>query len=95
MSLTPFVDSLVSPRAPDVVFSLERVMHPLSNFKSAVQGIGSAKRVDDLTVDFIMSEPNPVLHKGIVQKKLEGWRNETHRDRLADAISELKRLPAK
>lgn len=35
------------------------------------------------------------LHKGIVQKKLVGWRNETHRDRFADAISELKRLPAK
>lgn len=47
--------------ADDVVFSLERVMHPLSNFKSAVQGIGSAKKVDDLTVEFTMSEPNPVL----------------------------------
>lgn len=47
--------------ADDVVFSLERVLHPLSNLKSSVQGVASAKKVDDLTVDLIMSEPNPVL----------------------------------
>ncbi|MDX2220740.1 MAG: ABC transporter substrate-binding protein [Burkholderiales bacterium] len=47
--------------ADDVVFSLERVLHPLSNLKSSVQGVGSAKKIDNLTVDLIMSEPNPVL----------------------------------
>ena len=47
--------------AEDVVFSLERALHPLSNFKSSVQGVSTAKRVDDLTVDLVMSEPNPVL----------------------------------
>ncbi len=47
--------------ADDVVFSVERVLHPLSNLKSSVQGVSSARRVDELTVDLIMSEPNPVL----------------------------------
>jgi peptide/nickel transport system substrate-binding protein len=47
--------------AEDVVFSAERVLHPLSNLKSSVQGVAQAKRVDDLTVDLVMSEPNPVL----------------------------------
>jgi peptide/nickel transport system substrate-binding protein len=47
--------------ADDVVFSLERVLHPLSNLKSSVQGVASAKRIDDLTVDLVMGEPNPVL----------------------------------
>jgi peptide/nickel transport system substrate-binding protein len=47
--------------ADDVVFSVERALHPLSSTKSAVQGVSSAKRVDDLTVDLVMSEPNPVL----------------------------------
>lgn len=47
--------------ADDVVFSLERVLHPLSNLKSSVQGVASAKKIDDLTVDLIMGEPNPVL----------------------------------
>jgi peptide/nickel transport system substrate-binding protein len=47
--------------ADDVVFSVERALHPLSSTKSSVQGVSSAKRVDDLTVDLLMSEPNPVL----------------------------------
>lgn len=47
--------------ADDVVFSLERVLHPLSNLKSSVQGVGAAKKIDDLTVDLVMKEPNPVL----------------------------------
>jgi peptide/nickel transport system substrate-binding protein len=47
--------------ADDVVFSVERVLHPLSNLKSSVQGVGSAKKIDDLTVDLVMREPNPVL----------------------------------
>ena len=47
--------------ADDVVFSVERALNPLSQLKSAVQGVASAKKVDNLTVDFIMKEPNPVL----------------------------------
>lgn len=47
--------------ADDVVFSLGRVLHPLSSLKWTVQGVASARRVDDLTVDLIMAEPNPVL----------------------------------
>ena len=47
--------------ADDVVFSLVRVQHPLSAIRSTVQGVGAAKRIDDLTVDLIMAEPNPVL----------------------------------
>lgn len=47
--------------AEDVVFSAARVLHPLSSFKDALQGVASAKRVDDLTVEFSMTEPNPVM----------------------------------
>ena len=47
--------------ADDVVFSVERALHPLSQLKSSVQGIASARKVDDLTVDLMMKEPNPVL----------------------------------
>ena len=47
--------------ADDVVFSLERALHPLSAVRNTVQGVATAKRVDDLTVDFMMAEPNPVL----------------------------------
>jgi peptide/nickel transport system substrate-binding protein len=47
--------------ADDVVFSVERAMHPLSQLKIAVQGVERAKKIDNLTVDFIMKEQNPVL----------------------------------
>ncbi len=47
--------------ADDVVFSVGRALHPLSSFRDALQGVASAKRVDDLTVDLLMAEPNPVM----------------------------------
>ena len=47
--------------ADDVVFSMERVLSANSQLKSTVQGVASAKKIDDLTVDLIMKEPNPVL----------------------------------
>ena len=47
--------------ADDVVFSMERILSPNSQFKSAVQGVAKAKKIDELTVDLIMREPNPVL----------------------------------
>ena len=47
--------------ADDIVFSVERALNPLSQLKSAVQGVASAKKIDALTVDLIMKEPNPVL----------------------------------
>ena len=47
--------------ADDVVFSVERALSATSQFKTVVQGVASAKKIDDLTVDLIMAEPNPVL----------------------------------
>ena len=47
--------------ADDVVFSMERILSPNSQFKSAVQGVAKAVKIDALTVDLIMREPNPVL----------------------------------
>ena len=47
--------------ADDVVFSVERALSANSQMKSTVQGVARAKKIDDLTVDIIMREPNPVL----------------------------------
>ena len=47
--------------ADDVVFSVERAQNPLSQLKSSVEGVASAKKIDALTVDLIMKDPNPVL----------------------------------
>ncbi len=56
--------------ADDVVFSVERAMHPLSQLKIAVQGVTRAKKIDDLTVDFLMREPNPVLPNHLFQLRI-------------------------
>jgi peptide/nickel transport system substrate-binding protein len=47
--------------ADDVVFSIERALSPLSQLKSSVQGVAGAKKIDGLTVELNMKEPNPVL----------------------------------
>lgn len=53
--------------ADDIVFSIERALSPTSQLKSTLQGVASAKKIDDLTVDLLMKEPNPVLLNHLVQ----------------------------
>jgi len=47
--------------ADDVVFSVERALSPTSQLKVSLQGVEKAVKVDALTVDLVMREPNPVL----------------------------------
>ena len=56
--------------ADDVVFSIERTQHPLSLLKSSVEGVDRAVKVDDLTVDLRMKEPNPVLLSHLFQLRV-------------------------
>ena len=56
--------------ADDVVFSVERALHPLSQLKSSLQGVAGAKKVDNLTVDLTMKEPNPVLLNHLFQFRI-------------------------
>lgn len=56
--------------ADDVVFSVERALHPLSQMKVTVQGVERARKVDNLTVDLIMREPNPVLLNHLVSLRI-------------------------
>jgi peptide/nickel transport system substrate-binding protein len=43
------------------VFSVERALSANSQMKTAVQGVTSAKKIDNLTVDLILKDPNPAL----------------------------------
>ncbi len=56
--------------ADDVVFSAERALHPLSQLKVSLQGVASVKKVDNLTVDFLMKDPNPVLLNHLFQFRI-------------------------
>ncbi len=47
--------------ADDVVFSIERMLKPKSQMKSAANGFGKIVRIDDLTVDVHTLRPLPTL----------------------------------
>jgi peptide/nickel transport system substrate-binding protein len=48
--------------ADDVVFSAERVRAIGSDFRTRLQPDTKVVKVDDYTVDFVTSQPNPILH---------------------------------
>ena len=48
--------------ADDVVFSADRARMPASDVKTRLPGDAKVVKVDDHTVDFILSGPNPILH---------------------------------
>ena len=48
--------------ADDVVFSAERVRAGASDFKNRLSADTKVVAVDDYTVDFITTKPNPILH---------------------------------
>jgi peptide/nickel transport system substrate-binding protein len=48
--------------ADDVVFSAERVRAKGSNLQTRIPADAKVVKVDDYTVDFILSSPNPILH---------------------------------
>jgi peptide/nickel transport system substrate-binding protein len=48
--------------ADDVIFSLDRMRSPGSQIKTRAPADMKAVKVDDYTVDFILTSPNPILH---------------------------------
>lgn len=47
--------------ADDVVFSADRVRAKGSNFQTRIPSDAKAVRIDDYTVDFVLTSPNPIL----------------------------------
>jgi peptide/nickel transport system substrate-binding protein len=66
--------------ADDVVFSMQRAKAPTSQIAVYANAVGEARRVDDLTVDFQLSQPNPVFlqHLDLLWVMSRKWA-ETHR----------------
>lgn len=48
--------------ADDVVFSAERVRKKGSNLQTRIPADAKVVKVDDYTVDFILTSPNPIMH---------------------------------
>ena len=56
--------------ADDVVFSYARILEPQGTMQIYVQGVKEVKKIDDFTVDLILSGPNPVLLKNLVDFRI-------------------------
>ena len=56
--------------ADDVVFSYNRIIQPQGTMQIYVAGIKEVKKVDDLTVDFILGGPNPIMQRLIVDFRI-------------------------
>jgi peptide/nickel transport system substrate-binding protein len=61
--------------ADDVVFSYGRIMQPQGTMQIYVSGVKEVKKVDDFTVDLVLSGPNPVLLRNLVDFRImsRGW----------------------
>ena len=53
-------------KADDVVFSIHRALHKLSQRSFQLRGINEVRKVDDLTVDFLLSAPDAVLPEKLI-----------------------------
>jgi peptide/nickel transport system substrate-binding protein len=56
--------------ADDVVFSYGRIMQPQGTMQIYVAGVKEVKKVDDFTVDLILTGPNPVLLKNLIDFRI-------------------------
>ncbi len=56
--------------ADDVIFSLGRIKQPQGTMQIYVTGINEIKKIDDHTVDFILSAPQPILLRNIIDFRI-------------------------
>src|SRR3989337_753039 len=56
--------------ADDVVFSYGRIMQPQGTMQVYVGGVKEVRKVDEYTVDFTLSGPNPVLLRNIADFRI-------------------------
>ena len=61
--------------ADDVVFSFGRIKQPQGTMSIYVTGISDIKKIDDHTIDVLMSSPNPILLRNIIDFRImsKGW----------------------
>jgi peptide/nickel transport system substrate-binding protein len=72
--------------ADDVVFSFQRIQQPQGTMQIYVTGVKEVKKVDDYTVDFILSGPVPVLLRNIVDFRImsKTWSEKTKSTNVQD-----------
>jgi peptide/nickel transport system substrate-binding protein len=56
--------------ADDVIFSFGRIKQPQGTMQIYVTGISEIKKIDDHTVDFILTAPQPILLRNIIDFRI-------------------------
>jgi peptide/nickel transport system substrate-binding protein len=56
--------------ADDVIFSFGRIKQPQGTMQVFVTGVAEIKKIDDHTVDFILSAPQPILLRSIIDFRI-------------------------
>jgi peptide/nickel transport system substrate-binding protein len=61
--------------ADDVVFSFERAKSDTSQLRAYANATGTAKKIDDLTVEFVTNGPNPIMleHVATINVMSKSW----------------------
>jgi peptide/nickel transport system substrate-binding protein len=72
--------------AEDVVFSFGRIKQPQGTMQIYVTGIQEVKKVDDFTVDLILSGPVPILLRNITDFRImsKGWSEKNRSQNIQD-----------
>ena len=72
--------------ADDVVFSYERIKQPQGTMQIYVANIAEVKKIDDYTVDFILSGPHPILLRNIVDFRImsKSWSEKNRSQSIQD-----------
>jgi peptide/nickel transport system substrate-binding protein len=72
--------------ADDVIFSFGRIKQPQGTMAIYVTGISDIKRIDDHTVDFILSGPQPILLRNIIDFRImsKAWADKNRSNNVQD-----------
>jgi len=72
--------------ADDVVFSLARIKQPQGTMQIFVTGVNEVKKIDDHTIDMILSAPNPTLLRNLIDFRImsRAWSEKNNTTRVQD-----------
>jgi peptide/nickel transport system substrate-binding protein len=72
--------------ADDVVFSFQRIRQPQGTMQIYVAGVAEVRKIDDFTVDFILSGPTPLLLRGLVDFRImsKSWSEKNRSQNIQD-----------
>ena len=72
--------------ADDVVFSFTRILQPQGTMQIYVSNVREVKKLDDHTVDFLLSGPSPILLRNIVDFRImsKAWSEKNRSQNIQD-----------